>query len=427
MRRRRLQAAGFVVDRRPSGGRPSEEQFVSSARTSGALAARLRCPNCGASLIGADRTLACARGHRFDLARQGHVSLLAPRRRNARGDSAEMVAARETFLSAGHYAPIAAAINAAAHPIADRITDRAPSVVDLGAGTGYYLAALLEELGDWWGLALDASAQALRRALRAHPRIAAIACDVWQQLPIQDGAAHLVVNVFAPRNGAEIARILSPGGALIVVTPTPHHLHQLVPALGMLRIAPDKQARVRAALSPDLEAVDHHAVVFDMTLTHRDVHALVAMGPSAHHLDADDVQQQLAHLPDPIRVTASVNVETFRRRSSSSGADAPADRAVPSRMTDREDAAAGLRDDAEGREVPTGRPQHEGPEGRVGRRVGAEAAEDQRGAIGAAMEDEKAARGVEHDRALRRDRPLMEDLPVTVAALDDGLRFHLAL
>jgi 23S rRNA (guanine745-N1)-methyltransferase len=224
-----------------------------------------------------------------------------------------MVAAREAFLGAGHYDPIAAAINAAAHPVVARTTGKAPSVVDLGAGTGYYLAALLEEWGAWRGIALDASAPALHRALRAHPRIAAIACDVWQQLPLQDAAAHLVVNVFAPRNGREIARVLSPGGALVVVTPTPRHLEQLGSTLGMLSIHPDKQARVRAALSPHLQAADRRTVEFDMSLTHRDVQALVGMGPSARHLDLDDVQRQLAHLPGEARVTASVNVETFWR------------------------------------------------------------------------------------------------------------------
>lgn len=277
------------------------------------LAARLRCPNCGASLASAERALACTRGHRFDLARQGHVALLAPRRRNARGDTPDMVAARETFLGAGHYAPIAAAINAAARPVAGRIADAAPSVVDLGAGTGTYLATLLEDLPGWQGIALDASAPALRRALRAHPRIAAIVCDVWQPLPIQDAAAQLAINVFAPRDGREIARVLAPDGALIVVTPTPRHLNELVPVLGMLGVDPDKQARVRTRLAPYLEPVSHRAVEFAMTLTHRDVEDLVAMGPSAHHLKRDDVRRQLARLSDVVGATASVSVETFRR------------------------------------------------------------------------------------------------------------------
>jgi 23S rRNA (guanine745-N1)-methyltransferase len=123
----------------------------------------------------------------------------------------------------------------------------------------------------------------------------------------------VVVNVFAPRNGRELARVLSPDGTLIVVTPTPRHLKQLVPALGMLGIDPDKQARVRATLSPHLEAIDRLTVEFDMTLTHRDVQALVAMGPSARHLEPEGFQQALAHLPDAVHVTASVNVETFGR------------------------------------------------------------------------------------------------------------------
>jgi len=277
-----------------------------------ALAPRLRCPHCGAPLADADRALQCDRGHSFDVARQGHVALLPPGRRIARGDSNEMVAARETFLGSGHYSPLAAAITAAAHAVLR--TDRARCLVDLGAGTGYFLAALLQELPDSFGLALDSSRSALRQALRAHPRIAAIYCDVWQGLPLQDETADMAVNVFAPRNGPEIARILSPRGALIVATPTPEHLHQLVSALGMLRIDANKQARLRAALAPSLAFVSRRHVEFDMTLGPRAVQALVAMGPSAHHLDADDVRRRLAHAFDAdVCVSASVMVETFRR------------------------------------------------------------------------------------------------------------------
>ncbi|MFI5037267.1 MAG: putative RNA methyltransferase [Solirubrobacterales bacterium] len=277
-----------------------------------ALAPLLRCPHCGAPLAPADRALVCDRGHSFDVARQGHVALLSPGRRIARGDSSEMVAARETFLGAGHYSPLAAAIAAAAH--AASRTDRARCVVDLGAGTGYFLAALLDELPDSLGLALDSSRSALRRALRAHRRIAAIYCDVWQGLPLGDETVDLAVNVFAPRNGPEIARILSPGGALIVATPAPEHLHQLVSAVGMLRIDADKQARLRAGLPASLVSASRRHVEFDMTLGPRDVQALVAMGPSAHHLNADDVRRRLARaFDDDVCVSASVMVETFRR------------------------------------------------------------------------------------------------------------------
>lgn len=278
----------------------------------GALAPLLQCPHCGAPLAPADRALACERGHSFDVARQGHVALLPPGRRIAPGDSSEMVAARETFLGAGHYSPLAAAVAAAAQPVGR--TDGVRRLVDLGAGTGYFLAALLDELPDGLGLALDSSRSALRRAMRAHRRIAAVYCDVWQGLPLRDEAADLAVNVFAPRNGPEIARILSPGGALVVATPAPAHLHQLVSALGMLRVDADKQARLRAGLPASLVFASRRHVEFDMTLGRHDVQALVAMGPSAHHLDAEDVGRRLASaFEDHMRVTASVLVETFHR------------------------------------------------------------------------------------------------------------------
>jgi 23S rRNA (guanine745-N1)-methyltransferase len=277
-----------------------------------ALASRLRCPNCGASLIHADRALRCDRGHSFDLARQGHVALLAPGRRIARGDSQEMVAAREAFLGTGHYSPIAEAITASAQAVSASSSERC--IVDLGAGVGYYLAALLDEDSDALGLALDASRAALRRAMRAHPRIAGVACDVWRELPLRDATADLIVNVFAPRNGPEIARILSARGALVVTTPTPRHLHELVGALDMLRVDADKQARLHAGLPASLAPVSRRRVEFAMTLGQRELRSLVAMGPSARHLDADDVRERLARgFGADVRVTASVIVETFRR------------------------------------------------------------------------------------------------------------------
>lgn len=284
-----------------------------AATTLAAVAARLRCPTCGVSLNHADRALACARGHSFDLARHGHVALAPRRGRIARGDSTAMVAARETFLGGGHYAPIADAITAAARPLVGQVAEDARAVVDLGAGTGYYLATLLNELPDWWGIALDSSRAALRRAVHAHPRIAAIACDVWQELPVQNATAGLVVNVFAPRNEHEVARVLCAQGALVVVTPTPHHLQELVLKLGLLGIEEGKQARLHAKLARQFRAVGRRQIEFDMTLGHEDIQALTAMGPNAHHVSADDVCQRLAHVADDLRVTASVIVETFRR------------------------------------------------------------------------------------------------------------------
>lgn len=104
----------------------------------------LVCPQCrvrevesGLGLGETDRSLWCDRGHSFDVARQGYVSLLTGDGGKFTGDSAEMVTAREKFLGAGHFEPIAAAVSAAVPPESD-------VVLDVGVGTGYYLAGVLD-------------------------------------------------------------------------------------------------------------------------------------------------------------------------------------------------------------------------------------------------------------------------------------------
>jgi 23S rRNA (guanine745-N1)-methyltransferase len=278
------------------------------------VAERLRCPNCAAPLRLVTRALRCAGGHSFDIAREGYVALAPPRGKLAAGDSAQMIAAREAFLASGHYESIAAAIAVAAQHVQPAAGGRDALAVDLGAGTGYYLAALLRgrERPAWRGVALDASRPALRRATRAHPRIAAVLCDVWQELPIRDGCAELVLNVFAPRNAAEIGRVLAPAGTLLVVTPTANHLRELVDALGLLDVGAEKQARLHATLAPRLEPVAARELELAMELDRDEVRSLVAMGPSARHLTAERLRALIARLPQTTSVVASVVIETFQ-------------------------------------------------------------------------------------------------------------------
>src|ERR1044072_1116381 len=129
----------------------------------------LRCPHCGGGLTLAGDVLVCAERHSFDVARPGYVRLFGGDVRQP-GDTAEMVAARERFLSAGHFEPLAAAVAAEGKAIAGDEAQR--RVVDLGAGPGYYLARVLEALATpTAGLALASSKHALRRGARARPGV----------------------------------------------------------------------------------------------------------------------------------------------------------------------------------------------------------------------------------------------------------------
>uniref|UniRef100_A0AB33K6B1 rRNA (Guanine-N1)-methyltransferase n=1 Tax=Kitasatospora sp. CMC57 TaxID=3231513 RepID=A0AB33K6B1_9ACTN len=283
----------------------------------------LACPHCVRPLILDGRTLRCAAGHSFDQARQGYVSLLAGDAHTGTGDTAEMVAAREAFLAAGHYRPIADALAEAAGQVmgsqvtagqvmGGQVTDGPTGLVaDLGAGTGYYLSHVLDRTGGV-GAALDISKFALRRAARAHPRIGALVCDAWRPLPLLDDSADLLLNVFAPRNGPEIRRVLRPGGRMLLVSPTSRHLRELVEALGLLSVDEDKERRTDEKLSPWLTRTDRTEVEFRLRLSHAEANEVVAMGPNAWHTDPARLAAALAELPDPVEVTGSVHLTTYR-------------------------------------------------------------------------------------------------------------------
>ncbi|GLZ14567.1 rRNA (guanine-N1)-methyltransferase [Actinomadura sp. NBRC 104425] len=268
---------------------------------------RLACPVCAEPLLLAEKALRCARGHAFDIARQGYANLLPGNARPGTADTAEMVSAREDFLVTGRFAPMA--------DVLSEIVTAEPGigcVLDAGAGTGYYLSAVLRPLEHAAGIALDLSKYAARRAARAHPRIGAVVADLWRPLPIRAGSVDAIVNVFAPRNAAEFQRVLRPGGLLITVTPSPRHLGPLVEALGLVTVDEQKNERVDSALGAHFTLEARRPLEYQATLDHTETEALVRMGPSAHHVPADELRRRLSTLPEPVTTPLSFVISTFR-------------------------------------------------------------------------------------------------------------------
>jgi 23S rRNA (guanine745-N1)-methyltransferase len=252
--------------------------------------------------------LRCAAGHAFDRARQGHVTLLPPGHRPPSGDTAGMVADRWEFLAAGHFAGLTAALAEAA------LAGPPPeTLLDLGGGTGQHLAGVLDRAPDAVGLVVDSSPYAARRAARVHPRAMAVVADTWAPLPIRDAAVDRVLVVFAPRNGPEIARVLRPGGRLVVVTPAADHLAEIVGPLGLLRVDPDKAGRLAGTLEPHLRRCDSSAYRTRLSLDRPAVVALVGMGPHAHHVTRPALEAAVGRLAEPVEVTVAVDLTCYTR------------------------------------------------------------------------------------------------------------------
>ncbi|TRY19113.1 methyltransferase domain-containing protein [Tessaracoccus rhinocerotis] len=222
----------------------------------------------------AGSVLGCESGHGFDVARQGHVNLLG-RAAPANADTPAMLAARERFLASGHYSPVS-------EPVADAVAGR-ERLLEVGAGTGHYLARALDASPRSLGLATDVSPAAARRAARAHPRMAAAVADTWAGLPLADASVDAVLCVFAPRNAAEFARVLRPGGLLVVVVPGPEHLVELRRAHDLLDVGADKLEGVTNQLRDLLRPVARTEVRRLLRLDEEEATALVGMGPNAFH------------------------------------------------------------------------------------------------------------------------------------------------
>lgn len=266
------------------------------------VAGWLCCPTClrrtgrRAPLEFHGSTLGCASGHSLDVARQGHVTMISsPPGANA--DTAQMVAARTRVLDSGLLDDV------------DRVLERrlagSRRILEAGAGTGHHLARVLDAVPEAHGLAADISVAAIRRAARAHPRMGAIVADTWAGLPVRDGAVDAVLCVFAPRNRDDFARMLAPGGLLVVATPLPEHLAELRRATGMIGIQADKHHEVLRAMSGAFSPIARDVVRRRRTLDPQLAADAVEMGPSAHH-------STRTGLDSPIEVTVAVEVTTFR-------------------------------------------------------------------------------------------------------------------
>ena len=240
----------------------------------------------------------CEEGHAFDVARPGYVSLLAGAGAPGTADTAAMVAERAAFLGAGHYAGIADLL---AELAADVTAGLKPGkgteasepddtcVLDLGAGTGYYLARVLDAV-DRPGIALDVSKHAARLAARAHPRIGAVVADAWAGLPVRGRAASVLLNVFAPRNPREMRRVLRPDGRAIVVVPEPAHLRELIDEYGLMAVDDRKPERLREQFADRFQVESEHPWTATLDLSAAEVSQLIGMGPNAWHERAEEVR-----------------------------------------------------------------------------------------------------------------------------------------
>jgi 23S rRNA (guanine745-N1)-methyltransferase len=248
-----------------------------------------RCPVCTEALTVEPDRYHCVQGHSFDRARDGSVHLLAGRsaRFGDAGDSTEMLAARRRILDAGHYAPLREAVlrDVAAGP-----------VLDVGCGEGYYTRPLSERDGAWVG-AIDLAKDGIRAAARRTTGVAYAVANA-ADLPVVTASVDTAILVFAPVFADELARVLRPGGTLVVGTAGPRHLFELKQVLfdDATEHPLDHPVSLRG-WSPSAEI---ERITYAFTLDHDDLVDLWTMTPYRWQVD----RSREVELPARAEITA---------------------------------------------------------------------------------------------------------------------------
>lgn len=189
-----------------------------------------RCPICKSSLEDIGCSLRCSKGHSFDKASQGYVHLLPANKKHTKlpGDSREMVAARRRFLDAGFYQPFCEGI---CEIISNELNGRvSPIFIDAGCGEGYYTNAVRSTLESVCtapvSCGFDISKFAVKEAAKRSRSIHLAVASCFN-IPIQDSLAEVLLGVFSPIVPNEFARVIKPGGMLLLAVAGERHLFGL--------------------------------------------------------------------------------------------------------------------------------------------------------------------------------------------------------
>lgn len=239
------------------------------------------CPVCQQALSLVDRQFLCAEGHCFDVAREGYVHLVLAHQRSSSqaGDPPDSLKQRRLFLEAGHY-----------EPLAKRVTQMADShleghVLDVGCGEGYLLRRL-QSAGVAQFHGLDISRTGVRMGARMSETIAFAVGNAYR-LPVQSDSVRLCLVMMAPREGAEIQRVLAADGILLCVTPGEGHLANF-----RKLVYSDARPHAPVELPAGFHIVTEETVSFPLHLTSKErVRQLLEMTPYKWHMDPATYQR----------------------------------------------------------------------------------------------------------------------------------------
>lgn len=273
----------------------------------------LSCPIDSTPLSLVERSLKCDQGHTFDLAKSGYVNLLPVQNKRSKdpGDSKEMVASRQAFLSQQHYFPIVSAILSSwpeCH-LYDGVR-----ILDAGCGEGYYLdeigKALMVQETSVERTGLDISKWAIAAASKRDKSVSWLVGSN-ASLPVPNSRFDAVLCLFGFPVFSEFSRVLSDDGLLLLVESGPDHLIEL---RRILYPTIHEYKPTFADGVAGFELVQEKAETFSFTLgSQEDIQNLLSMTPHMHKASYDG-REALKQL-NSIILTADIKLRWYHKKA----------------------------------------------------------------------------------------------------------------
>ena len=269
----------------------------------------LECPYCHGALQKIGKTLFCDQRHAFDIARSGYINLQPARSRTSLvpGDNKKQLLRRASFLAKGFFDFVSRRMVETFLRV--RPDASAIQVLDAGCGTGYHLERVVMGLSEGdvrcGGLGLDVSKGAVQIALQSPSVDGCIISNIWERWPIRSAAVDCLINVFAPKNFGEMARVLSADGLLCIAYPGEEHLAELRPIVPLMGIRKQKRSEYLIEAKRVFEDVWLEEGCDVINLSRCDMSDLVLMGPNAIQLASEN---SLDPLPECMDVTIQIEI-----------------------------------------------------------------------------------------------------------------------
>ncbi len=241
----------------------------------------LRCPLCGGAFSLKEKSLVCEKRHTYDVARQGYVNFVPGQKEMFY--KKELFESRAKVFEAGVYAPVVARLSAA---IERFVQKENPVLLDAGCGEGYYTKNVCDQRA-MTRLGFDLSKDAVRLAARGQHAARFFAADL-KNIPLQSGAADVLLDIFTPANYAEFARVLAPGGMIIKLAPRSGYLQELRALAGeRLRRQEYDGGDVERYAREKMNVLSQETISYTLPVTQETAQHLARMTPMLAGVDVD--------------------------------------------------------------------------------------------------------------------------------------------